>query len=31
MVEGFTPEKDILRIRLKGAQEILVEGEKGEM
>lgn len=29
MVEGFTAEKDNLRIKLKGAQEILVTGDKG--
>lgn len=31
MVEGFTAEKENLRIKLKGAQEIIVTGEKGEM
>lgn len=31
MVEGFTAEKECLRIKLKGAQEIMVAGEKAEM
>ncbi len=28
MVEGFCLEKEVLRIKLKGAQEILVQGER---
>jgi hypothetical protein len=30
MVEGFSLEKEVLRIKLKGAQEILVQGERAE-
>jgi hypothetical protein len=30
MVEGFTLEKEVVRIKLKGAQEILVQGERAE-
>lgn len=31
MVEGTSMEKEVLRIKLKGAQEILVQGEKAEI
>lgn len=31
MVEGFTMEKDVMRIKLKGSQEILVQGDRAEM
>lgn len=31
MVEGFTLEREVLRVKLKGAQEILVQGERAEV